>query len=289
MKCVLLTLIAIIFLFGCGTDSPPDSVSGQRILSLSPHATQMLAALGVMDQVVGVTDFCIVPESHADVARVGGLMNPNVELMLSLRPSIVFHAPTARDLEERLRQSGVRVVALPNETLAEIHAGIQKLGEELGATAKAGELVAESLADIEALSVELRDRPRPSVLFVVGHTPGSLRDIIAAGPRTFLDELMGAAGATNRMGGASSRYPQVSREALIREPPDVILMASPPGGWRKDEKEYLRKAWMEMVGPAFASTRVEFIDDPMVTIPGPDVARSARQLARLIHDRHVED
>jgi iron complex transport system substrate-binding protein len=216
-------------------------------------------------------------------------MNPNVERMLSLRPSVVFHAPTVNGPQERLAAAGIRVVPLANESLADVYSGIEIMGRELGMEDRAADLVARSREELEALQEELADAARPSVLFVIGHAPGSLRDIHAAGPDTFLDELITIAGGSNHMANAPTRYPVVSRESLIQHPPDLVIMAAPTGGWSDGEQEQLRAQWRTLLGNAGQAVRVEFLDSPELTIPGPLVHRSARLLALLMHPSIAKD
>ena len=58
----------------------------QRIISMSPAITEILFEIGAGDKVVGVTDFCVYPPKAAKLPKLGGILNPNVEVMISIRP-----------------------------------------------------------------------------------------------------------------------------------------------------------------------------------------------------------
>ncbi len=236
----------------------------------------------MLDDVVGVTDYCPLPQSHDHIPRMGGLMDPNTERIFALRATLAFHAPTARTFEARLAETGVKVVPLPNESLADIYASIATAGKELGLEEKAGDLIAEIQNDMEQLSREFAGKDRPSILYVIGHTPGSLRNIHAVGPGTFLEELLIAAGGNNHMANSPTSYPQVSREELIQRPPDVILAPTQGDAWSEADAEHMRREWMALLGPSGSRTRVVFLEDSSLSIPGPYVHRSARRLAEAI-------
>jgi iron complex transport system substrate-binding protein len=175
------------------------------------------------------------------------------------------------------------MVPLPNETVEEILSSIATAGKELDRPGAAEVLVSEIRNSLAELGEGVRGRPRPLVLFVVGHAPGALRDIHAVGTGTFLDELISLAGGENLLADSPIKYPQVSREALIRRPPEVVLMARPVGGWSGSEKEFLTESWSRLVGSPTGEMRVVFLEDPRLTIPGPGVHVAARQIAAVLH------
>lgn len=265
-------------------ESDEASTGSLRLLSLTPSVTEMLFALGLGDQVVGVTDFCNYPPAARQKPRVGGLFDPNIEMMLRLDPDLAIAAFVGDETLNRLAGAGIEVLTLPSETIDDVKQDILKLGQRLGTEPRALVLVArieQGLAEIERRNA---DRESPTVLYVIGHPPGVLRDIYAAGPSTFLDEMLEAAGARNAMADSPSRYPLVSREFLMRHPPDLIVDTKPDGSpMSEDEKTSLIGQWKTMLGPRGENTRIVILDDPRMTIPGPGLVDSALKLERLIH------
>ena len=83
----------------------------RRIVSLAPSVTEILFALGAGDRVVGVTDFCSYPAEAASRARIGGLINPDIERIVSLRPDLAIATTAGNYLDdaERLERVGIPV------------------------------------------------------------------------------------------------------------------------------------------------------------------------------------
>jgi len=282
-RLALLVVALLLALEGRGSAADSPTTETTRLLSLAPNITETLFALGLADQVVGVTDFCEFPEAAKLKPKVGGLFDANLERMLALRPTLALHAPTNRPLEAQLARAGVETLAVPNETVADIRAGTLLMGERLGVPARGRRLVAKidrQLGEVRALNA---GRAPVRVLYVVGHPPGELRDIYAVGTGTFLDELLTVAGARNVMAEAKVAYPLVSREFLIRNPPDVIIESKSGEAWTPAEEEQLRAAWRALLGPGADKARVAFVNDAHITIPGPSIGESAAKLAALIH------
>ncbi|MBX3729675.1 MAG: ABC transporter substrate-binding protein [Candidatus Sumerlaeia bacterium] len=261
------------------------STATLRVISLAPSITEILFTLGAGDRVVAVTDFCRYPEQAATKAKVGGLHDPRFEQMLLLRPDVVFHLPSNAPVVGRLRERGIETIAVPSETVADIRTALRTVGARLGVEATARDTIAAMDAGLERVRVRTADRARPTVLFVVGHPPGVLREVYGAGPNTFLDELIAVAGGSNVLAESPVRYPVVARETLMRTPPDVVVEHKASGEpWTERERETLRALWLEYLGPAARGrTRVLFLDDPQVTVPGPSVVRHAEALAALLH------
>ena len=210
--------------------------------------------------------------------------DPNIELMLSLRPTLVAYMPADSRALAPLEKRGARLLALPSDSLAEISASILTLGRELSRERQAEALVASINEELETVKRKAADKPRLEVLFGVGHPPGILREIYTVGPGTFVDELMTIAGARNVMRDANTTYPIASREYLLAHVPDLVIDSKPDGDWTEAEENAMRAKWIEFLGPvARDKTRVVFIHDHHLTIPGPSVGRTAAKLHAMFH------
>lgn len=276
--------MAVLLLLAVRAEAQGDGATtgtAQRIVSLAPNLTEGLFALGLGDRVVGVTDFCRYPEEAKSKTSVGTLFTPSVERLYALKPDLVVHVPSHEPLARRLSGMGIRTLSVPSETIGDIKAGLLAMGRETGTAARAEELVQEIDAALQRTSRLYEGMP--TVLLVVGYSPAGLKDIYAAGPGTFLDEMIVAAGSTNWLAGTHVRYPTVARESMRARPPDVILDAneSPTKGRTAAERAQLERRWHEFLGTK--KTRIIFVDDPHLTIPGPGVADAVATLNGLIH------
>src|SRR6266545_4285178 len=188
----------------------------QRIVSVSPNVTEILYGIGAFDRVVAVSDYCTYPPAVENLARVGGWQNSNLEKIAALRPDLVILTDAqAPLLEDKLRDLGIRSVAVPTRSLADIFAGIEEIGRATGSQARAAELVRRTRASLDNTRAATRNSPRPSVLFVVDRTPGTLRDMTVAAQGSFLAELIDIAGGRITTAPAKSGYLNVSKDALL--------------------------------------------------------------------------
>src|SRR5437588_688258 len=92
-----------------------------RIVSTAPSITEILFALGAGDQVVGDTTYCNYPEAAKTKAKIGGFTTPNLELILALKPDLIFMTKDRPDIAEHLRQSRAEVVQVQPDNLAGIN------------------------------------------------------------------------------------------------------------------------------------------------------------------------
>ncbi len=106
-----------------------------RIVSLAPSMTEILFAAGIGDRVVGVTSYCDHPEAAKAGTKIGGMSNPSLEAVLSLKPDIVIMTinGNSKEFEERLRSLGINTYVFRANTIAQLPEGIRKMGRALDA------------------------------------------------------------------------------------------------------------------------------------------------------------
>ncbi|NOY82654.1 MAG: ABC transporter substrate-binding protein [Kiritimatiellaeota bacterium] len=258
--------------------------SPRRIVCLAPNITETVFALGAGDSVVGVTDFCEYPPAATKRTRVGGPVNPSLERIAVLRPDLLLaQMPNAR-AAAFCREHGIRFEALRMETLESVLSGIHRLGVLLGRRDSARELAARITAELAAVRRAVAGRPRPRVFVTLSRRAGDLSGLYTVGPGSFLDQLLDAAGADNIFSDAGRPYPEAGKETVQRRAPQIIIETLP--GLRLTpqlRRAFLRDWQMLSSIPAVKAGRIFFVTDPAVQIPGPRVAGTARQLARICH------
>ncbi len=270
-----------------------------RLVTLAPNLTEIAFALGFGERVVGVTDYCRTPPEAATRTHLGGLQNLNLELLLTLRPSLVILPPSYRHYMPRLEQGQLRTLEVHCESIEDIYAAIAKIGGALGADERARALNERIRADLARQAEALRGLPKQRALILIAHAPGELRDLYAAGPGTFLDELLTLAGGENVLRGAGVLYPLISAETLVADPPDVIVDCWFAEGDSAAKIERNRQALQRSLDALFPSAgaaggaagagrrapRLAISTDPRLTIPGPSIAENAARMAELIHGK----
>lgn len=250
----------------------------RRIISLIPAVTETLVALGVRDRLVARTNYDRDP-ALAALPSVGGGLTPSVEWLATRQPDLVVAWPdaTSRSLVERLRALDIPVYAARTETLADAFRTIRNLGELLGVPARADSLEAALRAELDSVRAATAGRPRPSVLYLASLDPPA-----AAGPGTFIGELIDAAGGRNILDDAGWPWPQVAVEEIVRRRPDVIILSlGGPGAAGAAERLRTLPGWSDL--PAVRHGRVHTVDPDRFNRPGPGVVHAARALMTLLH------
>ncbi|MGH9229673.1 MAG: ABC transporter substrate-binding protein [Acidimicrobiales bacterium] len=198
----------------------------ERIVSLSPTATEMLYAIGAGDQVVAVDDFSNYPDGTPMTDLSG--FEPNVEAITTYDPELVVLSFDANDVVAGLERVDIPVLEFPAAaSLDESYDQITQLGAATGHVDEAAELVEDMQADIDDLAAEGADRETPLTYY------HELDDQLhTATSQTFIGQIYALAGLENVADAADdgTGYPQVSAELLLESDPDVIFLADEAAG-----------------------------------------------------------
>jgi iron complex transport system substrate-binding protein len=192
-----------------------------RIISLAPSITETLFAVGAGDRVIGVTDFCNYPPEATRKQRVGGMTNPSIETIVSLKPDLIILSMegNAREDFNKLLGMGVPLFATNPRSLIGIHKSIRDLGLLTDNSESASRLVETMM--LREDSVRSLASLTKQVLLIV-----SLQPLIVVGNKTFLAELVTLAGGVNIVGSSLTTFPTLSREAVVAANPEVIMVMS---------------------------------------------------------------
>ncbi len=244
-----------------------------RIVSTSPSVTEILFAIGAGPQVVGVSLHCRYPEAVNALPRVGTYRTPDAERIARLKPDLVFLHDAASDIANRLDALGIRHVTIPYGTLADTFAAMHLVGKSVGRQQQAESLVSRIHAAIQRSRTNTSALQRRAVI-IVGRDSDSLTNLIAAGPSSYLGELLEAAGGRNMLeGGNIPPYPRISLETIMRLDPDIIIDAAAPAdrpGQAAALRERVLLPWrMRKDLKAVKQDAVYPIFTEAFTLPGP--------------------
>jgi iron complex transport system substrate-binding protein len=256
----------------------------QRIVSLVPALTEMLYAIGVGPQVIAVSSYDEYPPEVKALPRVGALLDPDTERILSLKPDLVVTYGSQVDLQAQMKRAGVATFDYRHGGLAHILVTIRELGARTGHAADASKVVAAIEARLAAVRAAVAGKRRPRTLLVFSREPKTLRNIYVSGGRGFLHDMLEIAGGEDVFNDIDKESVQVSTEIILARAPEVILELRPeeiPGGQpMKDELT----SWSRLASvPAVRNNRVHFISGHAVTVPGPRVAESVERMAKALH------
>jgi iron complex transport system substrate-binding protein len=270
------------------TDDMRDVVTisspAQRIVSLAPSNTEILGALGLMDRVYGVTDYCNYPIEALEKPKVGGFSSVNVEKVVALKPDLVLTSPSnGKETVARLRELGLTVIVLNPVDIDEVFTSIHLVGTATGTTARADDLITSLKSRLAAVHDAIAcTSDRPKVAHVVWYDP-----IWVSGNQTYQDEVIRYAGGTNAFAGIAG-WGTVSLEEFIVNDPDYILVNEGTGMTNATDNadpvyEYFFTDSRLLQLKAVRENYVILVDTDTISRGGPRIIDAVEQVARAIH------
>jgi iron complex transport system substrate-binding protein len=271
---------------GCRNAAPPAPARAQRIVSLVPAVTEMLFAVGAGSQVVGVSSYDHFPPEVEKLPKVGALIDPDTERILSLRPDLVVVYGSQTDTEARFKKAGIQTFnyrhGVTDAILGTLDT-ITALGAATGHEAQAREVVVRMTTGLDRVRMRVAGLSRPRTLLVIGRQPSTLQGIYVQGGSGFLNELLEVAGGQNVFEDVKRESVQPSSETLLRRAPDVLieLRAPQPAG---DYPAGDLGVWNTLASiPAVRDHRVHLLVGDFVVVAGPRLAEGAEAIARTLH------
>lgn len=202
----------------------------QRIVSLVPSQTELLVHLGLKDRLVGVTKFCVHPEElRREKTTVGGTKQFRFEVIEALKPDLIIG-----NKEENYREGIEKLV----ENFLVWMSDIASFQDALDMITQLSALVGEEqkgkqlTEEITAGFAKLKERQELKALYLIWNRP-----YMAAGPGTFIDEMLQVAGFQNVV--KASRYPEITEGEIELLNPDVVLLSSEPYPFKEVHMEQL--------------------------------------------------
>jgi len=269
------------------TDSAGRKVSvygiPQRIVSLAPSNTEILFALDLGKQVVGVDSFSDFPAEAKSLTQVGGSGNQfNFEQIVALKPDLILAAgTTAPEAIKKLDdlKFAVAVIGTASTTFDGVAANIALVGQMTGKVDKAKSVTDAMKQKIDSIKTKAATaKTKPRVYWELDATDPAKP--FTVGPGNFINDIITAAGGTNIFAKVSNPFPQVTSESIVAASPEVIIMSDAADGVTVDSL-LKRKGWQVII--AVKNKTVHPIDDNLVSRPTARVADGLEAAAKLIH------
>ncbi len=221
--------------------------AAERVLALAPHVCEMLFAIGAGREIVGAVDYCDYPPAARALPRVGNYRAVHAEAALRLRPTLaIAMSPNISGLDT-LKRFGVRVIVSDPKTVHEVGDEMARLGAILGHADEASAFVRRWHARLAELE---RTIPRPALRVFYEIWPSPL---MAAGGRTFLNDVIRLAGGQNVFAAIALEAPRISAEAVVRAQPDAIVIPT-----EKRDLAARRAFWRRLLGARVCVVGVPF-------------------------------
>ncbi len=251
-----------------------------RIVSLTPATTEILFALGLGNNTVGVTTYCNYPAEALTKTKIGSFSQPNIETIINLKPDLVL----ATDLEQApvvnaLKKLHIHVISIAPQTMAELFTSIKTVGAETYHPKEANLLIQkmkQTVQKIKNKTANLSANQRKKVFVEISHDP-----LMTAGKGSFVDELITIAGGINIANDTRRPYSLFSVEQVIIRNPDVILL-----GYMNNEqtKETVsQRAGWNNISAVQNNQIITNINPDIFLRPGPRLIEGLEKLYERLH------
>lgn len=294
LLCVALSVLAFPGRWGAHSATVRDAVGRsvavpvepRRIVSLAPNITEMLFALDLGERVAGVTLYCDWPPEAAAKPKVGGLINPSLETIVSLGADLVLATADGNRPQDvhRLADLGIAVYVIDTRSIGEVLRSLVAIGQITGRADPARTLVAGLEKRREAVRARVAGLAPVTVFVAIDRAP-----LISAGDGTFVGELLSLAGGRNIVGATPIKYPVYSLEQLVAQDPELILDATDPG---PVDTPRLIEQWRSLPGAsglsALRTGRMVSVGQGSFFRPGPRIIDSLERLAHMLHPAGVQ-
>lgn len=192
----------------------------QRIVSLAPHITENLFAIGAGGRVVGTVDFSNYPEAAKAIPRVGGYEKVDLEAVAALRPDLViaWESGNIASHVAKLKAIGLPVLLIDTKRIEDVPADLERLGELAGARDEARAAAAQFRSRLAALTARHAARPRVATFYQVWNQP-----LMTVGGGQIISDAIHLCGGDNVFAGLRQMAAAVTVEAVLAANPEAIV------------------------------------------------------------------
>ncbi len=254
---------------------PAGAETPKRIVSLAPQITEILYALDLGDNIVGVTTFCDYPPEAREKPKIGGMSNPSLEAVVSLEPDIVVMTTDGNPKEFKARLETLRIkhYVFTARRISELPDAIRDVGAALGVKERADEFAGELQGTLNGFK-DKKTGASLRVLFIVWPEP-----LVVAGPGTAVGDAIELLGHENIAAEARLNYPKYSLEEVLRQAPDAILI----GGMGQEDMRNVSVGLLNRLKntSAVREGRVYYMGDGLFRL-GPRVVDGIEEMAEVL-------
>lgn len=247
----------------------------ERIVSLIPSNTEILFALGLGDNVVGVNDTDNYPPEVQSIQKIGGL-EYNLEMIISLQPDLVLAHESGMyglgDGVEQLEAAGIPVFVVKNAVnFEETYETIEQIGQLTGRLAEAKKVNENIQTKLAALQEKVKDVEPKTAFVVVGVEP----QIYAVGKGTYMDEMLNFLNIKNEV--TQSGWPEYSAEDFVASDADIILTTY------ESDIEAIKGNPLFATMKAVQSNQLLLVDGDTTSRQGPRLAEGVENIAKAVY------
>jgi len=270
-KALLLILLFVLNLYG-----------SQRIVSLSPSVTEIAYGLKIGNALVATSAFSLYPKAARKLPIIGGYSNPNIEKIISLKPTLVVGETFNHATMEKLKYFHIKTLTLQLQTIESIEHSIALFGKTVSKTKEANKLIT-TITD--AIKNVKKAKISHSVLIVYGLHEDLRSGIYVAGQNIFFDDIIKLTGNINAYQSHAISQPVLNYENIIAlNPQQIIILHSHATESNVNVKKALAN-WYTIPTKAAKHKRISIVDEDYLYIPSQRVALTIKRLSKEInHD-----
>jgi iron complex transport system substrate-binding protein len=249
----------------------------RRIVSLAPHAVELLFAAGAGAQVIATVDYSDYPPAARKIPRIGGSSGLDVERIVALKPDLIvaWASGNPRRTIEQLRSLGFVIYLTEPRHLADIARNLEQLGRLAGTEPVAREEARQFTARYRALTAQYAQRPRLRVFYQVLDPL-----LITVNREHLISEVLQLCGGENIFAALPLLAPAVSEEAVLAANPEVIIAGGTEEGWRPWQARWRERTELK----ATNRDALYFIPADRLHRHGPRVLDGVEQLCAALDD-----
>ncbi|NLY64712.1 MAG: ABC transporter substrate-binding protein [Alcaligenaceae bacterium] len=270
LKTGLLTVCSAVNLIlpaQAGTLSSPLPGPAKRIISLSPHSTELLFSAQAGKYLAGVSQGSDFPPAALDIQGVGDSLRPNIELLLGLNPDLIVTWSSGGNAIEALKQAekAVPVLYLYPKKLADITADLEQIAKLAGTQKQTVPLINELSRIIRRTQEKYRHQPAVPIFVFLGEHP-----LFTLGGSPILNDVLKSCGAYNIFQDIKAPSPIVSLESIIQRQPKMILAGSSVTGKKEEIQDF------------FNTRGFSYLPEDIITLPPDILFRPTERLIRAL-------
>lgn len=246
-----------------------------RVVSLSPHLTEIVFAIKGEQSLVGVSSYCDYPVEAKQLPQVGDTIQPEINRILQLKPQLVLVYTTAqmREFRKKMDEANIPYYITNPTNLEGIFRTMFNIGDLFGQRANAEKLVVDLRLRVQEVANKIKDKPPVSVFYQLQPEP-----IFTAGRDSYITDVIRLAGGQSVTAAIPEAYPQITDGSNFLTQPEAIIIPVSGAATKKklDVARFLQDS------NAVKNNRVYGINDYLLARPGPRIIDGLEELARVL-------
>lgn len=247
----------------------------KRIISLSPHTTELLFAAGAGKAVVGVVSYSDYPPQAAQLPIVGDAHSFDLESIVTMRPDLVVAWKSGNPAHqlERIRSQGITVYYSEPKKLSDIPDSLLRLGTLAGTQQVAKQAGTQFLKNYKALQQDYSDKKKVKVFYQLWDEP-----LMTVNGTHFISDVITLCGGINVFAELETLVPRLDKEAVIAARPQVIVASGD-----SKAKQLLKQGWQQwQMLPAVKYKNLFIVEANLISRPTPRLLQGARRMCELL-------